>query len=238
MPSLPARACCGLLTRRERWGLSLRGWLTLILLGLAVAIVAPLTVYPFLAVTARADADILAVEGWIDDHAIRIAKTEFDTGRYRFVVATGGPVHGVGKYVNDYSTAASIGAGRLKRDGIPADRVHLAPSRISTRDRTYSSAVALRDWLHARRISIRALNVVTEDVHARRTRLLFQTAFGPGVSVGVISVPNPDYDAARWWRYSEGVRDVLSESISYFYAKFLFHPEASAPSAPSDSPAS
>jgi len=38
-------------------------------------------------------------------------------------------------------------------------------------------------------------------------------------------VPDPDYDPKRWWRYSEGVREVLGESIAWFYAAFFFHPE-------------
>lgn len=65
---------------------------------------------------------------------------------------------------------------------------------------------------------------MTEDAHGRRTRLLYQKAFGRRVEVGIISVHNPDYDAKRWWQYSEGVREVLGESIAYLYAKFSFIP--------------
>jgi len=70
---------------------------------------------------------------------------------------------------------------------------------------------------------LRSFDVVTQDAHARRTRLLFQKAFGNGVSVGIISIPNPDYDAKRWWRYSEGVREVIGEGIAYIYARFFFY---------------
>ena len=38
--------------------------------------------------------------------------------------------------------------------------------------------------------------------------------------LGVIAVPDPDYDARHWWRYSEGVKDVISEGAAYLYAKF------------------
>lgn len=69
-----------------------------------------------------------------------------------------------------------------------------------------------------------SINVVTEGVHARRTRLLFQEAFGNRVQVGIIAVPNPDYASGRWWLYSEGVRDVIGEGIAYVYARLLFHP--------------
>jgi uncharacterized SAM-binding protein YcdF (DUF218 family) len=73
-------------------------------------------------------------------------------------------------------------------------------------------------------MSVSSINVVTENVHARRTRLLFQKAFGGDVRVGVIAVPNPDYEPGHWWRYSEGVKDVLSEAIAYIYARLFFHP--------------
>jgi hypothetical protein len=38
-------------------------------------------------------------------------------------------------------------------------------------------------------------------------------------------VQNPDYDPKHWWRYSEGVREILGETIAYMYAEFLFRPE-------------
>ena len=221
-----------LFSRRERWSLTLRGWALLAATIVVTGLLAISGIYPFLAITDRTAADLLAVEGWIDDYAVRAATVEFRTGGYHDAFATGGPVHGIGTYINDYSTAASITAQRLKREGLPAEHVHMAPSRVSSRDRTYASAVALRDWMKAHRFTVTRLNVITEDVHARRTRLLFQKAFGPGVTVGVIAVPNPDYDPQRWWACSEGVRDVLSESISYLYARFFFFPAADLSSAP------
>ena len=49
------------------------------------------------------------------------------------------------------------------------------------------------------------------------------------MAVGIIAVPNPDYDSSRWWRYSEGVKEVVSESVAYLYARFLFHPKDTLP---------
>ncbi len=37
-------------------------------------------------------------------------------------------------------------------------------------------------------------------------------------------MPNPDYDPSYWWRYSEGVKDVTSEAVTYLHARFLFYP--------------
>jgi hypothetical protein len=188
-----------------------------------------LNVHPFLAVTHRADSKTLVVEGWISGYAIRAAADEFHRGGYQKVYTTGGPENGTGEYVNDYQTSASIGAEALKKLGLPEDDVQMAASRVNNRDRTYSSAVALRDWFRNHNVTIHSFNVLTEDCHARRTQLLYQEAFGPKVVVGIISVSNPDYNPKDWWRYSDGVREVIGESIAYIYAKFFFWPGAAEP---------
>ena len=214
----------GILTRKERWGFSWRGRLILALLGFSTAVLLLLNVQPFLAETHRVNTNVLVVEGWIHEYAIRAAEKEFKTGRYQRVFTTGGPVTGIGHYVNDYQTSASVGAELLKNAGVPSDSVQMVPSRVMDRNRTYASAVALREWLHEHNMPVHSINVLTEDAHARRTRLLFEKALGKNVTVGIIGVPNPDYDARRWWRYSEGVKGVGSEAFAYIYARFFFHP--------------
>lgn len=184
-------------------------------------------VHPFLSPTTRVQSPFLVVEGWVHEFAIQAALVEFQQGHYRNVLTTGGPVAGLGHYVNDYQTSASVAAGRLRAEGLAAESIQMVPSRIMSRDRTYGSALALRDWLRTRHPEVRQLNVLTEAAHARRTRLLFQKALGADFTVGIIAVPNPDYDARRWWRYSEGVREVLGETIAYLYARFLFYPPSS-----------
>ena len=85
----------------------------------------------------------------------------------------------------------------------------------------YYLAVTFRVWLSEHKVGVHSFNVVTEGAHARRTRLLYEKAFGKNVVVGIISVPNPDYDVRHWWRYSDGVREVLSESVGYIYARLF-----------------
>ena len=180
--------------------------------------------YPFLAVTERVNTNALVVEGWVHEYAIRAAINEFNAGHYERLFTTGGPIVGTGGYTNDYNTSASVGAGRLKAEGFLPDLIQMVPSQVSGRDRTYNAGRALRDWLNEHHMTVRGINVVTEDVHARRTRLLFQKALGDGIKVGVIAAPNPDYDPKYWWRYSDGVREVIGESIAYIYARLFFWP--------------
>ena len=152
---------------------------------------------------------------------------EFKSHPYERVFTTGGPVVGKGGYMNDYQTSASVGADLLKDEGLPAELVQMVPTRVIGRDRTYSSAIALRDWFREHNMQVRSLNIVTEGAHARRTRLLFEEALGRDVKVGVIAVPSPDFDARHWWYYSEGLEEIVREGLGYLYAKFFFYPRAS-----------
>ena len=212
----------GILVKKERWGLSWRGWLIVFAGVLLTFSLFLFRIYPFLAVTHRVDTNVLVVEGWIHEYAIRAAIKEFQSNHYQRVFTTGGPVEGTGGYINDYNTAASVGADLLRKNGLSNELPQMVPSRVMDRDRTYGSAVALRNWFREHNMPVRSINVVTEDVHARRTCLLFQKALGHNVAVGVIAVTNPDYDASHWWRYSEGVKAVFAESVAYIYARLLF----------------
>ena len=220
----PVRAMWGVFDRKERWSLSWRGRLIVASAVLLVGALVFKGVYPFLATTDPVNANILVVEGWIHEYGIRAAVKEFQSNHYEHVFATGGPVAGSGGYINDFCTSASVGAELLKKWGLPDERLQMVPSRVMDRDRTYGSAVALRNWFRDHNMAVSSIDVVTEDLHARRTRLLFQKALGDKVAVGVIAIPNPDYDAKRWWRYSAGLKEVVSEAAAYAYARLLFYP--------------
>jgi len=228
-PAAPRRALWGLLDRKERWSLSWRGRLVFASALLLIGALCVNGAYPFLAITHRVNANILVVEGWINEYAIRAAVKEFQSNHYERVFTTGGPVVGTGRYINDFHTSASVGADLLRKNGLPNGSVQMVPSRVMDRDRTYGSAVALRNWFRDHNMAVSGINILTEDLHARRTRLLFQKAFGKDVQVGIIAVANVDYPANRWWHYSQGLKDVVSESAAYVYARLFFFPSEPAP---------
>lgn len=183
-----------------------------------------LTIHPFLAETDRVNTNILVMEGWVREYAARAAAEEFTNGHYSKIFTTGGPVTGTDGATNDFNTEAYVGADLLKKAGVPAKCITPVPAHEVERDRTYASAVALREWFTQHHMNIHSLNVLTEDCHARRTRMLFHDALGGKIAVGIISVPDPDYNARHWWNYSAGVREVLGESIAWVYAAIFFHP--------------
>src|SRR5262245_35089550 len=96
------RALCGLFDRRERWSLAWRGRLILASVVLIVGILCLKSVYPFLALTHRVNANTLVVEGWVHEYAIRAAVKEFQSNHYQRMFTTGGPVVGSGGYINDF----------------------------------------------------------------------------------------------------------------------------------------
>ena len=102
--------------------------------------------------------------------------------------------------------------------------VQIVPARVVGRDRTFCSAVALRNWFAQHQMDVSSFNIITEGAHARRSRLLFEKAFGPNVKIGVLAVPSPEFDESRWWRFSEGIRAVVGEGLAYVYARIFFHP--------------
>lgn len=221
------RARWGIFVRKERWGLSWRGRLLFVLAVGVTLYVLVSNAYSFLAVTHRVNTRVLVIEGWIHNYTIHVGVAEFRNGSYEHVFTTGGPENWIGGYANDFQTSASVGAEQLKKAGVPDESLTMVPSHVVGRDRTYNAAVALRDWFRDHHMIVHTLNILTEDCHARRSQLLYQEAFGKDVQIGVIAVADPDYDARYWWRYSDGVREVIGESIAYIYAKFFFFPPPS-----------
>lgn len=222
---MPATALWGLANRKQRWSLSWKGWVVFLLTSLGAALLFLLKIYPFLAVTDRIETNTMVVEGWLDPTDLALVVDEFKQNRYQRVFTTGGPVHGMPRYVNDYSTAAHIAAQRLIELGLPVNVIQSVPSHVRERDRTYGSAVALRDWIRDHNLTIPSFVLVTQGAHARRSRLLFREAFDDGTKIGIVAIKNPDYDGAHWWRYSEGVKEIISEGAAYAYARFLFFPD-------------
>src|SRR4026208_2279044 len=78
----------GILRRKERWGLSWRGWLLVTSAGLAAAYFARLNIQPFLAVTHRVNTNFLVVEGSLQRYGFRGAVEEFKNGSYERVFTT------------------------------------------------------------------------------------------------------------------------------------------------------
>jgi hypothetical protein len=177
----------------------------------------------FLSVNDPVPDGVLVVEGWDPDYALEAVKLESERNSHRTVYVVGGPLER-GEPLSEYRSYAELGAASLLRMGMSNDVVQAVPAAYVRQDRTFAAAVALEKWLRQHNSIPRTINVISVGPHARRSRLLFQIAFGSGTQVGIIAIEDRSYDPQHWWRSSQGFRQVVDETIAYFYARFLFSP--------------
>jgi hypothetical protein len=177
-------------------------------------------VQTFLSVNQPIKSQILVIEGWLPDYALKSAADHIPSNRYDLIVTTGGPLK-KGFFLSEYKTYANLAKATLtvisKRNDIIA-----VPARLSQKDRTYISAFALKEWLKANHIKYNKINIVTLDVHSRRTRFLFQKALGQNYSIGIIAIDNIYYNENKWWFSSLGFKTIVLETIAYFHTRIIF----------------
>ncbi len=199
-----------LVKKKELWVPTCWGWVLIVFTMFVIVAGYMRNIASFLSVSEPVEAQILAVEEWIPPYAIESAASEFKDHGYTLLVVLG----------NDRRWVVPI----LKEAGVDERRIVKVPVQPVLKDRTFAMAVALRNWLLASGMPGKAVNVYTVGVHARRSRLLFCKALGPGFTVGIISCADTYYDTKQWWESSEGFKTVIDETIAYIYTEVVFLP--------------
>jgi hypothetical protein len=100
------------------------------------------------------------------------------------------------------------------------------PAPASAQDRTFLSAVVLREWARREGVTLDAIDLFTAGVHARRSRMMFAQALGPTVTVGVLAAPARYYDPERWWASSNGAKTVIGEGLGLLWTVCCFRAPA------------
>lgn len=228
--STPARRtlAAGLLQRRECILPTKRG-----LLALLLVVVLPLTLFlrhacHFLTVQESRPGGVLVFEGWISPDEAPVVLEEFKRHPYRGIYITGGPIE-VNSPLASFGTYAHLSADVLRRAGGDPAQIHPIPGPLVGKDRTYSTAVALRKALLALDPAPTEINLMTGATHSRRSRLLYEMALRPNIAVGCLPLPERDFDPDHWWTTSAGFRAVTGELIAYLYARLIFRPLESSP---------
>ena len=209
-----------LIEQKEVWVLTTQGWLFILVSLMSLILFIVNRIHSFLAPNFPIKADILVVEGWMDDYGLKTAIEEFEQGGYQKLITTGTPV-GQGYYLSQYKTTAELAAASLIALGFAPDKLVAIWAPDVVRNRTAISAVALREWIAKSDLQVKSINLYSCDVHARRSWLIFQHVLNPEIKVGVIAIPPDNYNPKRWWIYSAGVRSIISETIAYLYARVV-----------------
>jgi hypothetical protein len=200
------------------------GWILLAVLAVIATLVAGHLIHPFLALNQPAPgARLLVIEGWLDTKELDQAVEVAIRGKYDRVVTTGGSIERWSE-LSKSSNYADLAWSYLKQHGLEDVDLTSVPAPASAQDRTFLSAVKLRQWTQKQGLAVDSLDVFTGGTHARRSRMLYQLAFGQGVVVGVMAARSAQYDQDRWWRSSAGAKTVLGEATSLVWTICCFHP--------------
>jgi len=168
-----------------------------------------------------ADRTYLVVEGWQDEDSLLAALALFNAEAYQYMITTGGPNM---RFLSPAhaSYAEQAGAFMLEH-GLDADKLIMIPAAESAQERTYLSAVMVRDWLEVKGSNLTELNVHTSHVHARRTRSLYREAF-PDFKIGIYAAVPQSFELTQWWKTSDGAKSVITELIGNAWVACCFHP--------------
>ena len=206
--------------------MSLLTWVLLGIDGIALFILLFLAVflryfiYSFLAVSKPIyPANILIVEGWLEEPNLRAAIAEFETGNYQHLVTVGGHIN-LGWFLSDYKTVAEIASVTLLSLGFDQDKLTAIPSEKTTRDRTAATAIAFREWLSNHQTEVQGINIYSNNVHARRSYLIYKSHLPSTVKLGVIATKSQGHTPDNWWKSSSGIKTIVMELIAYCYVVY------------------
>ena len=201
---------------------TLLGFTVIILLITSISLFILKNMASFLAHNAPVNGQYLVVEGWLGEHALLEALTLYKTGHYQFLITTGGPDN---RQINaEYKSFAEKAATFIRDQGFDETKLIVIPTPASAQERTFLSAVMVRNWLAKNKITHLELDVFSGDVHARRTHKLYKMAFGDDAKVGIFAAQANGFELQHWWRTSEGAKSVLTESAGLLWVTCCFNP--------------
>jgi len=176
----------------------------------------------FLAKNQPTHGQYLIVEGWVNEKALLQAKTLFEHGQYELLITSGGP--NTTQIKPDYPSYADKAAAFLISQGFDTNKLSAAPAPASAQNRTYLSAVKVRQWFESQDMKPVSFDILSSGVHARRTHKLYQMAFSDTTEIGIIALEPDHHSLENWWHSSDGIKSVLAETIGLAYSYCCFEP--------------
>gem|GEM_PF-460375 len=220
--------------KRSVWVPTWSGWLVVLIVCVAAALGVGRWIHPFLSPDQPVGRGILVVEGWLGEQGLLQAIDQYRHGDYSLLVTTGGPITDAWAGAEPFEKYADRAAQFFRDHGIEASDVVAVSSKGRLRDRTWQSAISVRNWLSQSNLGIDALDVISEGPHTRRSWQLYRRAFGQqsdvaGIEIGIVSATPAAYDPTVWWRTSSGTKRVLSEAIAWAWTSCCFRAEKEIP---------
>ncbi len=175
----------------------------------------------FLNLCAPIEADTLVIEGWVPDKTLAQAAQIFWQEGYKTIITTGPPVD-YGYFLSEYKTQAQLSAATLEHLGIPESKIIPLSCPTVEKFRTYTSALAVKQFYESQPFKPRRINLFSSSCHARRSWYIYHQLFAAAnIAVGVVATKPYNFDPDHWWKTSAGVRTVVGEFIAYSYVRLV-----------------
>lgn len=123
--------------------------------------------------------------------------------------------HGKRRIRNNFSSFADLARNRLISTGIDPSKIISVPAKRVRINRTLTSALAVRDWLSKSDIRVEGINIVSEGTHARRTWMTYNKVLKGSYKIGIISLPDYNYNYSRERKLLSTVRQAVA--IVYYW---------------------
>ena len=176
----------------------------------------------FLAIEQPVGSRHLIIEGWLGKSELEEARRVFEANAYELAIVSGGPI--IDEFNRGPANYAERARAYLISSGFPENKLIAIPASHSAQDRTFLSAVMVRDWYTNQDIRVESLDIFTSSVHSRRSRDLFQLAFGAESRIGVYAATPEGYELDRWWKSSAAIKKIISELLGWMFVQCCFDP--------------
>lgn len=117
--------------------------------------------------------------------------------------------------INNFNSNAELSRFRLMSMGIDSTQIKAAPGKRVIINRTLTSAVSFRDWLKTTKIDIKGINIISLGAHTRRTWMIYNKILHKKYEIGIISLPDYDFNHSRLYRLLKTIRETLG--IIYYW---------------------
>lgn len=120
------------------------------------------------------------------------------------------------QYSPGFNNSAEYAAFILSCSGFTGS-IKAIPVLYTKFSRTYSCALAFKEWYLKSSFKDKPVNIVSLGPHSRRTWMIYKKVLGKNIDVGIIAVNNRGYDMNNWWKSLAGIKNTIHELVSYIY---------------------
>ena len=125
------------------------------------------------------------------------------------------------RIINNFNSNAELARNKLLAMGIDSGLIIALPGKKVNINRTLTSALAFRDWLRTADIDVKGINIISLGMHTRRTWMTYKRILNKRYQIGIVSLPDYNYNNSRINRFLKTIRETLA--IIYYWAILILY---------------